>query len=528
MTHHRLKRLSVTLLFAISSCLVLTPALCPAAVKEVTLFPASAKVEASVRIRPQATDTNKHKITLLLPSQADPESLNVSLPPSGGAKIDDIQIKSVARVDETRIAGLRSRLTKAQNEKNELLARINALNAQLQFWQAQIKAKTKTIAEADQLAAAIGKNTRRMHYEKNTVEEESRKTEKLIKELEALLDEATGQGEKVYEALVSLTGSVRPDAEISYSYILRGCGWQPVYRLEALPSSGSVIFSWDAQVWQSAGEDWQNIRLNLATLQPVRTIAPGDLPAWLIRPKSPVLYRSTRASKPAPASLSASQEDAATADSAPRESIHTTYRTWSAGTITLPAGQKQRLKIKDDAWHAVFLFLARPSLSPQVFVQAKFKLAEPVEIPPGEATFLIDGAVIGKRNFTLAGTEADIYFGISPLVTVKQMTLTDKTGASDIFRQKQTRSWTWRMEAINAGSAPVRLRIEEPVPQAGDERIKLKFRHNPEPAQNDTSMFVWTMDLPGLHTEIIETGIELEAPADMPLDFGWRWPERLH
>ncbi|RPH87813.1 MAG: DUF4139 domain-containing protein, partial [Deltaproteobacteria bacterium] len=73
-----------------------------------------------------------------------------------------------------------------------------------------------------------------------------------------------------------------------------------------------------------------------------------------------------------------------------------------------------------------------------------------------------------------------------------------------------------------AGNTPVRLRIEEPVPEPRDERIKLTFKHNPEPSEKDTTKFVWLVDLPALQKKNIETGVELEAPKDMPIDFGWR------
>ena len=66
------------------------------------------------------------------------------------------------------------------------------------------------------------------------------------------------------------------------------------------------------------------------------------------------------------------------------------------------------------------------------------------------------------------------------------------------------------------------LRIEEPVPQARDERIKLNFRQNPEPAEKDHVQFVWLLDVPAGQKKTIQNNIELEAPGDMNLDFGWR------
>jgi uncharacterized protein (TIGR02231 family) len=518
MFSYQKKRLFILASPVIFICLLIIPCIALATVKEVTLFPDSAKVEEIIKIRPAS---NNHVI-IVLPPQADPESLVVSPPSANRMRIDDIQIKPVTRVDENRIAQLRAQLKKSQNEKREMQAKLKALDVQLLFWQAQTKAKTKTVADADLLASAIGRNSRKIYSEKNAIETEMEKFDKQIKELQDNFNQAAGKVEKAWEATITLSGQIPNDSVLHYSYMLGGCGWQPLYRLEALPSASSIIFSWDAELWQSAGEDWKLVQINLATLQPVRTVSPRELPQWIIKPKTAVIYKSARKSKSAGAAFETAPEDEASLESAPAETIHTTYSVWSLGRKTLTAGSRQRLKIKEETWPAQFLFLARPSLSPQAFVQARIKLAKPVELPSGQATFVIDGAMIGKREFVLAGREADLYFGNSPFITVSSLTIADKSGAAEIFQDKQTRQWQWLIEARNAGNAPVMLRIEEPVPQARDKRIKLTFKHNPEPSEKDTAKFVWLVDLPALQRKSIETGVELTAPKDMPIDFGWR------
>ncbi len=514
--------LFTAILIAISICLPAVPFMAAATVREVTLFPQSAKVEETVKISHPSAGLNKNQVTIVLPPQADPESLVVSPPSTKGVRIDDIRVTPVTRSDEDRIAQLRTRLKNTQNEKKEAQAKLKALDVQLQFWQAQTKTKTKTVAEADNLATAIGRSSRKIYSEMNVIEAELEKLDKQIKELQDNLNQAAGKTQKAYEASITLSGSLPGEFILNYSYILGGCGWQPLYRLEALPSSNSIVFSWDAELWQSAGEDWKSVQIHLATLQPARTITPQELPPWIIKPQTAVIYKSSRKLKSAPAALEAIQADDASGESMPSERTNTTYSVWSVGKKTMMAGSRQRLKIKDETWPAQFLFLARPSLSPQAFVQARIKLANPVEIPSGQATFLIDGALVGKREFALAGTETDIYFGNSPFIAVSSLTLTDTSGASRIFQTKQTRQWLWRIEAKNSGGAPVRLRIEEPVPQPRDERIKLSFKHNPEPSEKDAAKFVWLLDLPAMQKKDIETGIDLEAPADMHLDFGWR------
>ena len=58
-------------------CCLIMPYVSSGTVKEVTLFPDSAKLEETVKIPSQLSDTNNHKVIILLPSQADPESLIV-------------------------------------------------------------------------------------------------------------------------------------------------------------------------------------------------------------------------------------------------------------------------------------------------------------------------------------------------------------------------------------------------------------------------------------------------------------------
>jgi len=52
------------------------------------------------------------------------------------------------------------------------------------------------------------------------------------------------------------------------------------------------------------------------------------------------------------------------------------------------------------------------------------------------------------------------------------------------------------IEAKNSSNADIKLRIEEPVPQASNKKIHLNFKQNPEPAEKDHSKFVWLLDVP--------------------------------
>ncbi len=494
-----------------------------ATVKEVTLFPNSAKISETAKIHPQCEIGKCHSV-IILPPQSDPESLVITLPQQSAVKIEDVLVKSVQVQDEVRIAELRKQLTTAENERKMIKSKLQALDAQIQFWEAQTKTKTKTITDSYKLADAIGKNIQKSNMDKFTAETQLEKVDKNIKKLQEELNQATGRKETAWEITLSLAGSSQNDISLSYTYLLAGCGWLPLYRVEALPANKSVSFSWEADVWQSTGIDWKNVQLNLATLQPVITVNPPDMPEWIIKPRR--LYKAARNqtdnASPLAQTEAAGEDESVALGAAPSETQNTTYSTWSLGQKNIMAGSKQRLQIKNETWPAEFLFLARPVLNPQVFVRALVKLDKPADIPPGQAVIVIDGAVLGKREFSFAGSEGTLFFGTTPLVSVTSTTIADQSGEKTILQDKQTRNWQWLIEARNSGNTDVKLRIEEPVPQARNKKIKLSFKHNPEPAEKDHARFVWLLDVPAGQKKTIQNNVELEAPADMNIDFGWR------
>ena len=468
------------------------------------------------------TLSKKNKVVFVLPGSADPESLTVSLS-SGKIRIEDISFKSVERVDENKIARLKTQIKKMQSEKKELQAKIQAIDTQLLFWQAQTKTKTKTVSDADQFSAAIGRNVRKLQSDKNNIESDASQLDKQIKGLEDSLNQITGKKESAWETTVLLAGAEQKDVTISYSYILTGCGWNPVYRLEADIPSRSVHFYWNAEIWQSTGSDWDDVQTHLATASLPKSLTPPDLPLWIIKPKTPILYKPagrTKAMKKA--ELQAQTMEEATSAPPAIETAHTTYSVWSVGRKSIVAGSRQQIKIREELWPAEFIFLARPGISPEAFLQARIKLPQAMDVPAGQTIFAVDGSVIGKRNFSLSGSEAEIFFGNSPFVNVYSTMTLDKTGGTKLFQNKQTRQWHWIMEAKNSGRAPVTLRIEDSIPQARDERIKLNFKHMPQPNEKDEFKWVWMVDVPAGQKKNIETTVLLEAPGDMVLDFGLR------
>ena len=131
--HHKLI-IVLILLFPVSSI---------AAVKEVTLFPDSAKISETTKINPQC-DKGKCLSIITLPSQADPESLVVSLPPQSRVKIEDLQLKPIQVQDKAKIADLRKQIAGPKREKRDA-GKVAGLEVQLHSGRRKQRQKQKQL-----------------------------------------------------------------------------------------------------------------------------------------------------------------------------------------------------------------------------------------------------------------------------------------------------------------------------------------------------------------------------------------------
>ena len=303
-------------------CLLFGSLLAPipglAAPREVTLFPASAQVLETARLK-AVTEGSLKKATFTLPAQADPASLVTRLNEAGKTRIVDQAWRQIVRPDDEKILGLRKRIEAVKTERNAVQATIKALETQILFWQLQTKARAKTLADAGNLAAAIGRNVKKAHQDKMAREPELEKLDRKLTELQDELNRRVGRKDNAWEVTLLLSGAP-PAGEVSaeYSYSLSGCGWTPQYRLEARPRDARILFTWEAEIWQSSGQDWGQVVLNLATLQPSQAIAPPDLPPWVIKPREVVAVKKVAGKRSRSKALAAvAEKDEAAEDAAP-------------------------------------------------------------------------------------------------------------------------------------------------------------------------------------------------------------------
>ena len=466
--------------------LCISPLPVRAAPREATLFPDAAQVleTSPVPLLPEGADLVK--AVFLLPGQADPRSLVVRLAPEFRLKIEDLQYRQTVRQDDLKLRDLRRQTETLREERNALQAARHALENQLQFWQLQTKAKVKTLAEAANTAAAIGKNIKKTYQEKLARETELEKLDRKLKELQDEAKRAAETKETAWEFTLLFSGPRTGQAMLTYTYLLSGCGWTPRYRLEAQPGAKRILVGTEARMWQNSGQDWNDVDISLATVTIPAHGANTEPPAWIIKPRRD-----------------------AKSGAAPQ--------VWKAGKRNLASGSPQLVRLRESFWSADFVYLVKPAAATQAMLRASLNPPASEEIIPGKAVLTIEGSVFGANDYTLTGRENVIHFGPDPLVRATRRLVREQVDDTAPAKGRKISRWTRHVEILNARTSPARLEVEEPCPRPGDDRIRLTWESEPETTTENSSTLVWNIDLDAGEKKSLRTTVTIDAPGNMEL-----------
>jgi hypothetical protein len=171
--------------------------ICPhfswADVSQVNLDPSYDVVTRNTRVQVLRDSDSYRKATFYLPAEVDPKSVQIVLAVDKSLKRKNQNNKNINTVVDTPEADvLHKRMKKLRDERISVRASIEGHDAQIQFWQMQTKAKTKTVADASNLSAAIFKNMKKAWQDKLTLQLELERIDKSIKELQAEIEQTSG------------------------------------------------------------------------------------------------------------------------------------------------------------------------------------------------------------------------------------------------------------------------------------------------------------------------------------------------
>ncbi len=105
---------------------------------------------------------------------------------------------------------------------------------------------------------------------------EMEKINRQLRELRARKDEPTG------EIVISVNAKTSTVARFMVSYLVNDAGWRPTYDIRVKDVSSPVALVYKANVHQTSGENWKEVKLTLSTGDPAQSGSQPVLNPWYL------------------------------------------------------------------------------------------------------------------------------------------------------------------------------------------------------------------------------------------------------
>ena len=100
---------------------------------------------------------------------------------------------------------------------------------------------------------------------------------KIAKQITALRSK---RGTYSSEVIITVSAKAATSANFSLSYAITNAGWYPTYDLRVKDIVSPVMLTYKANVYQTSGEDWRDVKLTLSTGNPSQSGLKPELQPW--------------------------------------------------------------------------------------------------------------------------------------------------------------------------------------------------------------------------------------------------------
>lgn len=516
-------------------------------IQNVTVHPGVATVTRTLALQLPA---GEHTLLIPeLPAGMDEASLQLS-GVGAGLQIGTLEIRHIQAQELVQPEAQRLQLQQQQlqDQLANLLAEGAALTTQETFLQALAQAPGKpqergsaplAASEWQTGVAALGEGMRTLGLARVKLAQQQRALQTELSKVERELQRLQSQDKESRTVAVSLHSS-GGNARLTLGYQIAGAGWQPVYEAQLNTRDSQLLLTRAALVQQVTGENWQGVRLRLATSRPLQTSQAPDPQSWWIdlHDESRDLQQAALASG-APSRKMAEMEvmaDMAAPAPAPQEAAQLTLATLDAGefiaeyqiagTVSLASSQdQQRVVLGQQPLSVTQRLQALPRLDPHAYLYADVKNSLDAPWLAGEWRLSRDGAFIGSRQQSevAVGEQLSLAFGVDDAVKVSATTLQEEQGEQGMLNKEQTLTRRWHYQFISGHKRAMPLTVLDVWPVAHNELIKVTpLEQSPTPSRQKVDekpgVLAWDLQLPAGGKVQLEPGYRISYPYQRKLE----------
>jgi uncharacterized protein (TIGR02231 family) len=460
-----------------------------APVSRVVLYPDSALVERTARVKAGAESLEIFGI----PANFDMASVQVES--DNGIEIGELVWRDSARVDPLNAeeARLEADVRKLSDHLKSLDVERKTAERELKFLEALAipgdgKSPAPALNPANTLEV-IRRGSLRAERRILGVETQKRDLEKKLKALETDLESIRPDVDVVRSLFVRLRA--KNEGHVRVSYFFAGAGWRPAYRAALDSERGQVRLERVAQIAQRSGEDWSHVRLSLSTGTPRRN-ASGQRPGtWNVSLQEENVMREARhmeMAMPSEQALHLKESLESPGEALfDVEVVQGEYSTEYAipGTVSLPAdGRKVSVSLGGRNIPVTLEAETSPRLEKSAYLVARGELPEGVW-PAGVMQLYRNGVYIGQTLWNAVENRLELPFGRDDLIQISHKPEENQRGKSGFVGQMAERRIADTFTVTNRHKRAVNIRVLDASPVSRDDAVEIERRFTPEPTRED-------------------------------------------
>ncbi len=313
------------------------------------------------------------------------------------------------------------------------------------------------------------------------------------------------------EIVVSVSADAPTAVELELNYVVANAGWFAVYDVRAVNTRNPIQLNYKANVHQSTGEEWENVKLKLSTANPNLSGLKPELVAWYLNFNAPVEVvlrglagMSMKRKESAPASVMSESEDKVLATAQNTAEFVTTLQT-SLNTefdIALPytvssSSKPTVVDIRSYEMKADFIYSVAPKLDRDAFLLARATGWEEYSLLPGEANIFFEGTFVGKTFIDPNNIKdtLSVSLGRDKRIVLKREKLKELTSRK-LIGTNQRENVAWEISIRNTKAEAVKVIVEDQVPVSQNNQIEMTVMDVAGAKYNkDTGKLIWEITL---------------------------------
>ncbi len=337
-------------------------------------------------------------------------------------------------------------------------------------------------------------------------------------------------------ARVELDADRAGSFDLKVSYVVQNCGWQPLYDIRLDQNLAEVDLTQYAQITQSTGERWEDVKLSLSTARPAIGATAPELLPWYIdyrelqRPGSDRLLgflaeESTLYEKESttPSTLHKGEKKQLNRPMA-NEITHLTSMVFEIDRpVTLESRRPpHRVTVATHRMETTLEHYAVPKLMETVFLNGNVVNGSSTTLLPGEVSIFLEANYVGKsffRNLVSPGESFPVSFGADEGIEVKRERV--KREADPGFKNvKET--CRYRIEMTNYKKAPSVLVLLDQLPVSRQDEIDVDLRQvtvelTGDPRDDEKGILRWELSLDPGESKTVEFEFRVNHPKGISL-----------